>query len=137
MKIAKEFKWEMGHRLTFHEGKCVNLHGHSYKMLVELEGEPDSDGMVLDYYDLSQIILPILDELDHAFMLYSADKEIIEFFKKINSKIVVVNFEATAENMCGYFLEKIKNSNLPENINSIKVKVFETEDTYAENKILV
>jgi len=41
MKIAKEFKWEMGHRLPEHFGQCKNIHGHSYKMLVEFEGEID------------------------------------------------------------------------------------------------
>ena len=40
MKIAKEFRWEMGHRLPEHFGLCKNIHGHSYKMVVEFEGEP-------------------------------------------------------------------------------------------------
>ena len=39
MKIAKEFRWEMGHRLPEHFGLCKNIHGHSYKMIVEFEGE--------------------------------------------------------------------------------------------------
>ena len=43
MKIAKEFNWEMGHRLPEHFGKCKNIHGHSYKMMVELEGDLDDE----------------------------------------------------------------------------------------------
>ena len=39
MKVAKEFKWEMGHRLPEHFGNCKNIHGHSYKMIAEFEGE--------------------------------------------------------------------------------------------------
>lgn len=134
MKIAKEFSWEMGHRLTFHKGKCKNLHGHSYKCVVEIEGTPDSNGMVLDYYDLSKIVNPLIDELDHSIMVYNEDKDLISALEKLNSKMVVVNFQTTAENICYYLIDKIKSS-LPENIISLKVRVFETENTYAEEEI--
>ena len=60
MKIAKEFHWEMGHRLPEHFGLCKNIHGHSYKMIVEFEGELDEQGMVIDFYDVEKIIAPII-----------------------------------------------------------------------------
>lgn len=132
MKIAKEFHWEMGHRLPFHLGKCKNLHGHSYKCMVELTGDPDSNGMVVDYFDVKKIIGHIIEKLDHSFMVSKNDKELIEALDKLNSQKVVVDFETTAENICLYLLEKIKLSNLPKNIHSIKVRVFETENSYAE-----
>lgn len=135
MKIAKDFRWEMGHRLPFHDGKCKNLHGHSYKMMVEIEGELDENGMVLDYYVIKEIIQPLVDELDHSFMVKSDDSELIELLEKMNSKHVVTDFHSTAENMVYYFLNKISNSNLPGNIHAIKVKIFETETTYAEDKL--
>ena len=132
MKIAKEFTWEMGHRLPFHSGKCKNLHGHSYKCLVELTGDPDKNGMVMDYYDLKKVVEPILDDLDHSFMVYEKDIEMIEILEKLNSRKVVVEFETTAENICIYLLNKIKSSKLPKNIHSLKVRVLETENSYAE-----
>lgn len=132
MKIAKEFNWEMGHRLAFHEGKCRNLHGHSYKMLLELEGDVNSNGMLIDYYDVKKIIDPVIENLDHAFLVKSDDKDLIEALTTLNSKHVVINFESTAENICGYLLNEIKNKNLPGNIKRVMVKVFETENTYAE-----
>lgn len=134
MKIAKEFRWEMGHRLKFHKGKCINLHGHSYKMMVEFSGDVDENGMVLDYYDVKEIIAPIVEELDHGFLVYEEDKELVEILKNLNSKHTVVNFESTAENLCKYFLKKISEKDLPKNINGISVKVFETENTYAEEE---
>ena len=137
MKIAKEFTWEMGHRLTFHKGKCKNLHGHSYKCMVELTGEPDKNGMVLDYYDVKKIIEPLIDEMDHSFMVFSSDKELIHALQTLNSRYVVVDFETTAENICIYLLKKIKSSNLPKNISALKVKVFETENTYAEEETCI
>jgi len=135
MKIAKEFTWEMGHRLPFHAGKCKNLHGHSYKCMVELTGEPDKNGMVMDYYDLKKVIEPILDELDHAFMVCKKDNEMIEVLEKLNSRQVVVDFETTAENICVYLLNKIKSAKLPSNIKSLKIRVLETENSYAEDEI--
>jgi 6-pyruvoyltetrahydropterin/6-carboxytetrahydropterin synthase len=137
MKIAKEFTWEMGHRLPFHDGKCRNLHGHSYKCMVELTGEQDDKGMLVDYFDMKKIIGPIIDELDHSFMVSRNDKDVIEFLERLNSQKVVVDFDSTAENICLYLIEKIKSSGLPENLRSVKVRVFETENTYAEEEAVL
>ena len=135
MKIAKEFNWEMGHRLPEHFGKCKNIHGHSYKMMVELEGDLDDNGMVMDYYDLKKIINPIIDNLDHAFMVNENDRPVAEFLENIKSKKVIVRFDSTVENITRYFLNTISGSGLPENIRKLKVRVCETPDDYAEEEI--
>lgn len=137
MKIAKEFKWEMGHRLTFHQGKCKNLHGHSYRCMIELSGQPDQNGMLLDYYDLKKIVDPIIDKLDHSFMVYEKDSELSEMLDKLDSNKVIVNFESTAENICFYLLDEIKNASLPANVKCIKVRVLETDNTYAEEECII
>ena len=135
MKIAKEFRWEMGHRLPEHFGKCKNIHGHSYKMIVELEGDVDESGMVMDYYDVKKMIEPIVEKLDHAFMVYKEDKEIISFLEKMKSKMVVVEFQSTVENICRYFLDEIKKASFPQNVKNISVRIYETADDYAEEEI--
>ncbi len=137
MKIAKEFRWEMGHRLTFHDGKCKNLHGHSYKMMVEFDGEPDKNGMVVDYYEVKKIVEPIVDELDHSFVVYDKDTELIEILLKLKSQMIIIPFESTAENLCQYFLKKIAEMKLPKNVFGIKVRIFETENTYAEEELKI
>ncbi len=133
MKIAKEFRWEMGHRLPDHFGLCKNIHGHSYKMIVEFEGELNKDQMVIDYYDVEKIINPIISNLDHAFMVNRNDNTVLEFLEKINSKKVVVGFDATAENICKYMLNEITKSGLPDNVSSVKVRIYETQFDYAED----
>ena len=135
MKIAKEFRWEMGHRLPDHFGLCKNIHGHSYKMLVEFEGDLDEQGMIIDYYDVEKIINPIVEKLDHAFMVNKNDKTVLEFLKKMNSKKVVVDFQSTAENICTFILGEVKKSSLPSNVKVIKVRVYETVDDYAEETL--
>ena len=132
MKVAKEFRWEMGHRLPEHFGLCKNIHGHSYKMIVEFEGEINEQGMVIDYYDVEKIINPIIEKLDHAFMVSRDDKVVLEFLNKMNSKKVVIDFESTAENICNYLLGEIRKTKLPGNIKKIIVRVSETKNDYAE-----
>lgn len=132
MKIAKEFRWEMGHRLPDHFGQCKNIHGHSYKMIVEFEGELDKNEMIIDYYDVEKIINPIIEKLDHAFMVNKNDQIVLELLNRMNSKKVVVDFHSTAENICLYLLNEVKKASLPENVSSIKVRVYETEFDYAE-----
>lgn len=137
MKVAKEFKWEMGHRLQFHKVRCKNLHGHSYRAIVKLEGELNHNGMVIDFYDLTQIVNPLIDELDHSFLCDRADSELIETLKKLNSKIVIIDSSTTAENIAKYLTEKILKTNLPKNISRVSVKLFETEDSFAEYSITI
>jgi 6-pyruvoyltetrahydropterin/6-carboxytetrahydropterin synthase len=57
----------------------------------------------------------------------------LEFLERMNSKKVIVDFQSTAENICTYFLNEIKKSNLPSNVQSIKVRVYETAYEYAED----
>jgi len=101
-------------------------------MLVEFEGELDKNGMIIDYYDVEKIINPIIEKLDHAFMVNKDDKVVLEFLEKMNSKKVVIDFQSTAENICIYILNEVKKTNLHANVKEIKVRVYETADDYAE-----
>ncbi len=137
MKIAKEFTWEMGHRLPEHFGKCKNIHGHSYKMLVEFEGTVDDNGMIMDYYDVKKVIEPLVEAMDHSFMVYKDDPVVLEFLEKLNSKKIIVGFQSTVENITVYVLNEIKKTALPKNITKVKVRVCETPDDYAEEEIVL
>lgn len=138
MKIAKEFRWEMGHRLLLHKGLCNNFHGHSYKMIVEVEGEPGKNGMVIDFYDLGKIINPIIEKYDHAFLCWQGDKVIKDFLIKNKMKHVISGYHSTVENICSDFLSKIS-ARLKQkrfgNIYKLTVKIQETPNSYAEKGI--
>lgn len=137
MKIAKSFNWEMAHRLPFHKDKCANIHGHSYSLEMEVEGNVLDDGMVLDYYLFNNIIKPLINQLDHSCALHSDDKEFIEFFSKMNVKMFIMDSYPTAENLVKFFLDAISKQNLPDNITKIKIRVKETENTYAEDTLVI
>ena len=133
-RIAKEFHWEMGHRLPFHDGGCQNIHGHSYTMRVEVIGEIDpATGMVIDYFDMKSLVQPLIDTLDHSFLLDSSDQILVEFFKEHPMKVKIVDFYSTAENIAHYILgELIPGFSAFPSVQSITIRLRETENTFAE-----
>lgn len=135
MKISKEFRWEMGHRIPGHEGLCKNVHGHSYRMILEITGDISDNGMIIDFYDLGLIVKPVIESLDHSFLCQNTDLPLINFLKENNMKYVVTDFQSTVENICIYLAEiitgKIDKEKYP-NIKRISVKIFETPNSYAE-----
>jgi len=135
-RISKDFHWEMGHRLPFHNGGCQNIHGHSYRMRVVVEGRLDAEGMVLDYFDLKEIVAPIVARLDHSFLCDDRDEQMLAFFAANPLKHLVVPFRTTAENLTNWFLGEIgeRLRDYP-NLVSLTVRVHETERTYAERSV--
>ena len=69
--LAKTFRFESAHRLPHvPEGhKCGRLHGHSFRFEVVVTGPADAHGgWVLDYGDISDVVRPIVDQLDHRYL---------------------------------------------------------------------
>jgi len=133
-RIAKEFHWEMGHRLPYHQGVCQNIHGHSYTMRVEVIGTIDPDtGMVIDYFDMKSLVEPLIDRLDHSFLLDSSDHVLVDFFKQHPMKVNVVDFYSTAENIAHYMLrELIPGFSAFPSVHRLIIRLRETENTFAE-----
>ena len=140
MKISKEYHWEMGHRLPFHKGLCKNIHGHSYKMNVEITGGLDKNGMVIDFFDLNKIVKPIIEKYDHAFLCWKGDKKVLDFLTKNKMKKVVVEYHSTVENICGDFVDKLTNELLDikgHKFEELTVKIYESPNSYAEKSRLL
>ncbi len=132
-KISKTFRWEMAHRLPFHDGGCRNIHGHSYAAIIEISGEPDANGMVLDYFDLGAIVEPIIKEIDHSFLCDNSDSEIKDFLLQTGLKAVFVDFPTTAENLAAWFYDRLSDMMMPmKHLRRLRVVVSETERTTAE-----
>jgi 6-pyruvoyltetrahydropterin/6-carboxytetrahydropterin synthase len=70
MKLYKEFSFEAAHKLPLvHEDhKCFQLHGHSFKVRVYVEGPVNELGWVIDFADLKAICKPWIETLDHSFL---------------------------------------------------------------------
>lgn len=132
MRIAKEFHWEMGHRLLGHP-VCRNVHGHSYRAVVEVEGLVGPDGMVVDYGRITDLVRPLVAELDHAFMVDSQDSAMLGFLEENGLKAFHVDFPSTAENIAKLMLGRVGCPLLEaENVRAVAVRVHETAASVAE-----
>ena len=140
IRITKKFTFETGHALFGHDGKCKNIHGHSYSLFVTVLGRPISEnsnpkfGMVMDFSDLKKIVKEeIVNPYDHAtvFNKNSPHLELANDLKKRGHKIVLVEYQPTSEMLVIDFAEKIK-SLLPKNIELYSLKLQETATCYAE-----
>jgi 6-pyruvoyltetrahydropterin/6-carboxytetrahydropterin synthase len=115
MKIVKIIQWDMGHRVMNHRSVCKGLHGHRYKAEICLEGDIVSEsgvseeGMVVDFADIKTIANSFIQEkLDHAFMVWEKDTELLDFFQKSEGhKPVIVSFTSTAENVAAYIFNEL------------------------------
>ena len=71
MEIFKEFQIEAAHRLPNlpPEHKCSRLHGHSFRIAVYVQGEPDEhSGWVMDFADIKKAFQPLFERLDHHYL---------------------------------------------------------------------
>lgn len=135
-KIAKDFKWEMSHRLPFHEGPCRNIHGHTYKVRIEITGELNEQSMVLDYYDVERIVRPLIQRLDHSFLCDENDKTMLGFLKEEGFKYNVMKKHTTAENILELFFGELEPKfQLYKNVEKLKIRIYETDDVYAEREL--
>lgn len=140
-RIGKTFTFEAAHRLQHHEGKCRNLHGHSYRVDVTIEGDltaragaPD-EGMVLDFGVLSDWWKPLEAILDHVTILETSDPLMVPFVGYGGVKVTVFPFPPTAENLAALMLEDLQMFLLkvwPEGFPTPTVRVWETAKSWAE-----
>ena len=140
IRITKKFSFETGHALYGYDGKCRNVHGHSYKLSVTVIGNPISDsshvkfGMVIDFSDLKKIVKEeIVDVFDHA-TVFNRNTPHVELAKELSDRghnVLLVNYQPTSEMMVIDFAEKIK-ARLPDSIKLNSLKLQETDSSYAE-----
>lgn len=140
IRITKQFSFETGHALYGYDGKCRNVHGHSYRLSVTVIGQPISDsshvkfGMVIDFSDLKKIVKEeIVDVFDHAtvFNKNTPHVELAAELQKRDHNVLLVDYQPTSEMMVIDFAEKIK-QRLPKNIQLFALKLQETATSYAE-----
>lgn len=116
-RLRVENQFSAAHQLVGHKGPCENLHGHTWKLHVTVEGETlDEVGMLVDFQELKRIIKQIHDEFDHKYL-----NEILDF-------------SPTSERLAHYVYHKIK-TQLPSDVRLVEVTIFESDTacaTYCE-----
>lgn len=121
-KLHTVVKLEAAHRVPNHEGKCKYLHGHSWKVYIDVEGgvcQDDKDpsyGMVIDFSKVKDVVF----QYDHDY-----------FNEPQRGQTKIEN--PTAENLAEHFATLI--NDLSPRISSVRVRVEETTDSWAEVEI--
>ncbi len=133
LTVRKECRFDAAHLLTGHPGECRNLHGHTYRVIVEVAQRPgeETGDMVLDFQDLKTVLREvILDHFDHAFLYDQRAPEaceIADVLARWKMRAVPLPFRTTAENLARFFFEA-----LAERIAVTCVAVYETPESCAE-----
>ncbi len=140
IRITKQFSFETGHALYGYDGKCRNVHGHSYKLSVTVIGQPITDntnvkfGMVIDFSDLKNIVKDeIVNVFDHA-TVFNKNTPHVELAKELEDRghhVLLVDYQPTSEMMVIDFAKKIQ-QHLSENIKLHSLKLQETATSFAE-----
>ncbi|HFK1547455.1 6-carboxytetrahydropterin synthase QueD [Bacillus sp. FSL R5-0677] len=121
--VSKEFTFDAAHHLHCYEGKCKNLHGHTYKVVFGISGYVNEIGLAIDFGDIKEIWKNEIETyLDHRYL---------------NETLPAMN--TTAENMVVWIYEKMAEALIKDNrVNEYKgarvefVRLFETPTSYAE-----
>ena len=119
MNIGLTRHFDAAHCLPNYDGKCANLHGHTYTVEVTVAGVPSElTGMVMDFNALKQVVDAQLDRWDHQYL---------------NNFIGL----PTAENMVGLLLKAIKASLKDNNqiFDYLIIRLYESPETWAEDII--
>lgn len=118
--ITRRFSFDSAHYLPGHEGKCQNLHGHTYILEVTvgrnslIEGG-SSEGMIIDFSDLKSIVNKlVVDPLDHQCL-----NELLPY-------------RPTAENMVNHFFDVLEPVLKGFDVELIRLRLWESSDSYAE-----
>ena len=143
LRLTKQFSFEMAHALPAYDGKCRNIHGHSYKLFVTVEGMPlqqagtTQDGMVLDFSRLKALVTErVVTPFDHALVLPGEDGTNGEQSIEIQgypygAKLVMLDFQPTTENLLMHFSRLLEDA-MPEGVRLYSLKLYETESSCAE-----
>ena len=147
IRVTKEVTFDCAHMLSGYDGLCKNLHGHTYKVQVTVEGCQIEDGpkkgMLIDFADLkTAMVISITKDFDHALILgdpkvrSEAEDALAVWAATHNMHRFVFRDRTTAENMALYFKEKIKHYLYYDlkyyNIRDVYVRLWETPTSFAE-----
>lgn len=112
--LKTEHSFDSAHFLWGYEGKCSNIHGHRWRVILEvktmeLENDRQLKGMHVDFATLKEDLKREVDSLDHSLIIEkgSLKEKTYEALSEEGFKIINMEFRPTAENLSKYFYDKM------------------------------
>ena len=133
-QLTTEHSFESAHFLAGYNGKCGNLHGHRWRVLLTVQSETlredrQQKGMCVDFAELKKDLRTELDALDHVLIIEqgSLRESTMKALQEEKFQVVEMPFRPTAENFARYFYELFTLKGYP----VAKVEVYETPNNSA------
>lgn len=116
-EVSVEQTFAAGHALRNYRGKCENVHGHNYRVLVTIQGSKlDEVGLLVDFVEVKKLMNKVVDRLDHQF---------------INDLPPFTDINPSAENMAKYFYDEIQAGLEESQVRVGEVRIWETDTASA------
>ena len=133
-ELKTEAAFDSAHFLADYYGKCENLHGHRWRVVVylqqeELQAEGTMRDMVLDFGVFKRAVRSLAEELDHTFLVGDGTlhEATVDALESEGFSLTVLPFRTTAENLARYFAERLAAEGLPVS----QVDMYETPNNCA------
>lgn len=129
--LKNEIQFDTAHYLSGYQGKCSNIHGHRYRLVVELASEDvqqqgQQRGMVADFSQVKALLKQIADQYDHKLLIEDNDdgQAVARQLAQLPNQFAVcmVPYRPTAEEMARDIYRQIKQAGYP----VYGVEIFET-----------
>ncbi len=140
LRLTKLFRLEMAHALVGYDGLCNQIHGHSYRFEVTVEGdavqteEGAKMGMAIDFGEIKGIVeRTVVAQFDHSLTLRrcAETEEVLDVLTRHFERINAVEWQPTCENLLAYFAGLIT-PHLPAGVRLYSLRLHETEHNCAE-----
>lgn len=139
MIISKDIKFDCAHLLSNYEGKCANLHGHTYhgKVIINAAAPSIKTGMIMDYNEIKQIV----DELDHATIFSSdvyrddVENELLDWARRHDMRYVILYGRSTAEGIVHYLVKRfIDDLRYLDGKVTVEIQLSETDGSWVKDE---
>ena len=133
-ELQSEASFDAAHFLKGYDGKCKNIHGHRWRIVVRVEGSRliptgPKAGMLLDFGDLKSALTELADEFDHALLVEEGTLKdsTVKALQDEDFRLIFLPFRTTAENFSRYFYDRLTARGLT----PAEVQVYETPNNCA------
>jgi 6-pyruvoyltetrahydropterin/6-carboxytetrahydropterin synthase len=121
--ISKVFTFDAAHHMHNYEGKCISLHGHTYRLEVTISGYPNEIGMSIDFGAIKQIYEErIKDRVDHRYlnetlppMNPSVENVLVWLWEQIDQSLIEKGLKEK-----GFRIEELKLHETPNSYGTLK-----------------
>lgn len=132
--LETEASFDAAHFLSGYDGKCANIHGHRWRVVLSVRGEElepagPKRGMLIDFGDVKKDLKAEADELDHSLIIErgSLKPKTMEALLEEGFRVLEFDFRPTAEEFARYFYRRMKEKGYPADM----VRVYETPSNQA------